>query len=114
MSEEATAITPRPSVSALLWEDLLGTKFQPHAETDVKKTRGRPRKIFNVGSKRTHKMSDAEPETRNLLSATEHKLMLDFKEYVQEGASPRDALDQVCRLYRVPYAQAFNICADSY
>ena len=102
----------RPHVSALLWDSILGTPFKPNLESDVmKKTRGRPRKNMN---KNTHKMSDAEPEIRNLLPSTIRKIIADYKEYVQEGVTPKQALENVCNLYRVSYAQTFNICVDEY
>ena len=119
MSEDTSiAISPiqeKPHVSALLWEDILGTPFKPHTETidGEKKTRGRPRKhVPTNDGKVLHQVSDAEPETRNLLPSTIHKIILDYKEYVQEGMKPKAALDEICKLYRVPYGQAFNILAD--
>jgi hypothetical protein len=117
MTEDTAIDTSRPHVSALLWADILGKPFQDHENpisTEVK-TRGRPRKVVNkVGAKRTHKMSDDEPEFRNLLPSSIHKIVLDYKEYIQEGSSPKIALENICKLYRIPYAQAFNICADEY
>ena len=99
-----------PHVSALLWDSIVGIPFQID---EVKKTRGRPRKLVETNIERTtHQMGDSEPETRNLLHTTVHKIILDYKEYVEEGMSPRLALEEVCKLYRVPYAQAFNICVD--
>lgn len=107
----------RPHVSALLWESILKKPFElrPGIPGEVKKTRGRPRKYFpKVEGVHRHKMNDEEPDSRNLLPATIKKLTLDFKEYLQEGKIPREALDEICKLYRIPYAQAFNICVDCY
>jgi len=119
MTEDTAIDTSRPHVSALLWADILGKPFRDHdhpiESNDVKKTRGRPRKLVNqIGGKQTHKMSDDEPEFRNLLPSSIHKIVMDYKEYIQEGNTPKFALDEICKLYRIPYAQAFNICADSY
>jgi hypothetical protein len=98
----------KPHVSALIWESILGTSY--HADhPEIKKTRGRPRKET---AKNVHKMSDEEPENRNLLKSTERKIILDYREYVQEGIPPIKAIEIICDLYRVPYAQVFNICAD--
>jgi hypothetical protein len=105
----------RPHVSALLWEDLLGTPFTPNPQVaEQPKTRGRPRKygLPVVEGLNKHTMSDEELDTRNLLQNTIDSLILDYKEYVQEGKKPKEALVLIGELYRIPYAQAFNICAD--
>lgn len=109
--EEASCL----HVSALLWEDLLGTPFIPIPEVaDQPKTRGRPRKygLPVIEGLNKHTMSDEELDTRQLLPNTIDSLILDYKEYVQEGKRPKEALDLICELYRIPYAHAFNICAD--
>jgi hypothetical protein len=117
-SDDLAVVAPteqvaRPHVSALLWEDLLKKPFEVTTEYTPIKTRGRPRKYLptTVG-KHDHKMSDEESDVRNLLPSSIEKLIMDYKEYVQEGKTPKQALDEVCKLYRVPYGQAFNICVD--
>jgi len=105
----------RPHVSALLWEDLLGTPFTPNPQVaEQPKTRGRPRKygLPVVEGLNKHAMGDEELDTRQLLPNTIDSLILDYKEYVQEGKKPKEALDLICELYRIPYSQAFNICVD--
>lgn len=106
--------TERPHVSALLWDSILKTPFELRHE-DVVKTRGRPRKDQKVETGTiSHKMGDVEPQNRQLLQSTIHKIELDFKEYLQEGTTPKEALENICKLYRIPYGQAFNICSDVY
>jgi hypothetical protein len=109
-SQEST-IEDRPHVSALLWESVLGVPFELRKE-DVK-TRGRPRKYLPIiEGQEDHKLSDVEPELRQLLPMTIHKIILDYKEYVEEGLTPKLALEEVCKLYSIPYGQAFNIVVD--
>ena len=109
MSENNISQEQTPHVSALLWESILGTPF----EVKEVKTRGRPRRIVQSNDgKHIHKLGDNDPEVRQLLPASVKNLIEDYKEYVFEGLTPKHALEEVCKLYRVPYGYAFNLCAD--
>jgi len=103
----------KPHVSALIFESVLGVPFQVKEVTKTVKVRGRPRKQQpdQVGFT-TVKISDEETDNRQLLPDTIDKLRADYREYVEEGLKPLKALEEVAKLYRVPYNQAFNLCAD--
>jgi len=106
---------PTQHVSALLWETLIGTPYVPKAEFDEPpKARGRPRKhgLPEFVGVNNHVLSDEEVDTRNLKQSSIDMLIVDYKEYVTEGKTPKQALEEVSKLYRVPYGQAFNLCAD--
>jgi hypothetical protein len=104
--------TDKSHVSALIYDTILGVPFV-RDPVKVTKTRGRPRKYFApIEGHQTIKVSDEESDNRQLLHDTTEKIIMDYKEYVEEGMSPRDALKTVSELYRIPYGQAFNICAD--
>jgi len=82
------------------------------AVIDPPRQRGRPRKygIPVVEGKFQHSLSDEEPNNRSLLKMTEHKIKLDFKEYIEEGVTQTQAINCICDLYKIPYDQAFKIC----
>ena len=109
-------VPPHP-VSALVWEqfnDKLGHSCKLER---VKRTRGRPRKHNlppPLEGTLSVKISDVEGKEQSLTYEISRKLILDFKEYLEEGLAPRYALDEVCKLYDVSYVQAFNLCADEY
>jgi hypothetical protein len=110
MSENNISHEQTPHVSALLWETILGTSFEVK---EVAKTRGRPRRLVQSNDgKHIHKLGDNDPEVRNLLPNSIKNLIEDYKEYVYEGLTPKQALEEVCKLYRVPYGYAFNLCSD--
>ena len=101
--------------------DALVTELQPYVASGVMpefvppKTKGRPRKYFpEVVNKRTHTLGDSEPDLRSLLPMTERKIILDFREYLEEGKTPKQALDFICDLYKITYFQAFGICEKEY
>ena len=94
------------------WETL-GKVSDLNKPIDVVKTRGRPRKDIPL-VEGAHKLSDVEPELQKLVPSTIHKIILDFKEYIQEGVIPRVAFENIGELYQISYAQAFSICEDSY
>ena len=109
ISQEQATQEQAPHVSALLWESILATPF----EVKEGKTRGRPRRLVQSNDgKHIHKLGDNDPEVRNLLPNSIKNLIEDYKEYVQEGLTPKLALEEVAKLYRVPYGYAFNLCAD--
>lgn len=102
------------TVSALIWESVFKTPFQSDQRT-FKRSRGRPKKhVPIIDGKTVHKLGDEELDARSLIPSSIHKLILDFKEYIEEGKSPKEALELVSELYKIPYVQAFNICADEY
>ena len=76
--------------------------------------RGRPRKhIPTVDNCRRHVLGDEEnSDQRILLPITKHKIILDFKEYMEENWVPKKAIEQICSLYSVPYKQAYSICQE--
>jgi hypothetical protein len=101
--------------------DALVTELHPYVAAGIMpevvppKTKGRPRKYFpEVVNKRTHTLGDSEPDLRNLLPMTERKIILDFREYLEEGKTPKQALDFICDLYKITYFQAFGICEKEY
>lgn len=94
------------------WETL-GKVSELNRPIDVVKTRGRPRKDIPL-VEGAHKLSDVEPILQKLTPLTIHTIILDFKEYIQEGVVPRVAFENISSLYQISYAQAFSICEDSY
>ena len=77
--------------------------------------RGRPRKYLPCDEhKHTHNMGDNERDRdlKTLRPITKHKIILDFKEYLEEGCVPKKALESICELYGITYFQAFTICED--
>jgi hypothetical protein len=54
---------------------------------------------------------DKVMDIRYLLPITKHKIVLDFKEYLEENWVPKKALEKICELYKITYFQAYNICA---
>ena len=97
MSENNISQEQTPHISALLWESILGTPFKVKEEV---KTRGRPRRLVQSNDgKHVHKLGDNDPEVRQLLPASVKNLIEDYKEYVFEGLTPKQALEEVCKLY---------------
>jgi hypothetical protein len=99
--------------------DGISAEMQPYVDAGIKpefsRPRGRPRKyIPNVDNCRRHTMEDNEDKVmdiRYLLPITKHKIILDFKEYLEENWVPKKALEKICELYKITYFQAYNICA---
>lgn len=108
--------TETPNQSALLTDLLFNKISKAHENLHGidKRGRGRPKKhnIPEVVGKQHHKMSDEEEPVRTLTFQTQRKIQLDYREFAAEGYRPKDAIEKLCELYKIPYSQAFNICAD--
>ena len=93
----------------------VNAELQQSIETGEKpnftRPRGRPRKHFSmVENLHTHTLEDSDRDIRILMPMTKHKIILDFKEYLEEGSTPKTALENICKLYNITYFQAFSIC----
>jgi hypothetical protein len=93
----------------------IAAEMQPFVDAGIKpeftRPRGRPRKYHpQIENKRSHTLSDSEREIRTLMPITKHKIVLDFKEYLEENFTPKKALEEICNLYNITYFQAFGIC----
>ena len=96
--------------------DGIKAELQPYVDAGIKpeftKPRGRPRKyIQNVENCHRHTLGDNELEVRSLLPITKYKIVLDFKEYMEENWVPKKALEKICELYNITYFQAYGICS---
>jgi hypothetical protein len=107
----------RPHVSSLIWESILAKPFEVRTTIKNPKQRGRPRKdqlpVQEVGVI-SNILSDKDRKAVVCDKATLFKIELDFKEYIEEGMSPKTALETLVNLYNLPYAYLFNALSDSY
>lgn len=112
--------TRKQQIASLVWQQFVHPELVPkpqhqqiaeNANPVTGKTRGRPRKYLPaVQGKTVHRMSDSEEPIRKLRPETIHKVILDFKEYLDEGKTAREAMEEIAKLYAIPYSQAYMIC----
>jgi len=93
-------------ISTLIWNDFL---YPLVPQQKQKLRRGRP--SIQEARPGEHYLSDVnDNSTRSLLPLTLHKIKLDFIEFINEKVQRRQAIENIAKLYDIPYQQAYNIC----
>lgn len=106
---------PTLGVTDFIWQSIV-SEITPLAEScseppKFTRPRGRPKtNVPKVQGVRVNRMEDHDYDLRHLSKMTIHKIILDFKEFIEENKTIQQALNGIASLYSIPYVQAYNLC----